>query len=193
MLCVPKAATHYHALPDAAKDLYAHFIENLKATLFPAVCKEMFYADVTARLLHEKVDPALYLDSLRELLEKADPILSAAAKEALRGRQFLTGLPEAMRFKLLEHNPTSKLTEMVSFCKQLLATTSVYSTPKRCHAFFSCSRINDGCQGASKSTEGCCCCPVHKVQAKSFIITRIPRSSLFLLQGDGTYCQKLPL
>ena len=66
-------------------------------------------------------DPAVYLHSLRERLEKADPTLSAAAKEALLGLQFLTGLPAAMRLKLLEHNPTPKLTEMVSFCKQLLA------------------------------------------------------------------------
>jgi len=47
--------------------------------------------------------------------------LSAAAKEALLGHQFLTGLPAAMWLKLLEHNVTPKLTEMVSFCKQLLA------------------------------------------------------------------------
>ena len=126
------------------KDSYAHLIDNLKAALCPAVCKEMFYADFTACLLHDKEDPAVYLHSLRELLEKADPTLSAAAKEALLGRQFLTGLPVAMRLKLLEHNPTSKLSELVSFCKQLLAirlvdedvpsplcvaTTSVDSTP----------------------------------------------------------------
>ena len=98
-----------------------HLIENLQAALCPAVCKEMFYADFTARLLHDKEDPAVYLHSLRGLLDKADPTLSAAAKEALLSRQFLTGLPAAMRLKLLEHNPTPKLTEMVSFCKQLLA------------------------------------------------------------------------
>ena len=139
------AATHFHALSDAEKDSYAHLIENLKAALCPAVCKEVFYADFTARLLHDKEDPAVYLHSLRELLEKADPTLSATAKEALLGRQFLTGLPAAMWLKLLEHNPILKLTEMVSFCKQLLvirlvtgdapspplcaATTSVDSTP----------------------------------------------------------------
>ena len=127
------------------KDSHAHLTENLKAALCPAVCKEMFYADFTARLLHDKEDPAVFLHSLRELLEEADPTLSAAAKEALLGRQCLTGLPAAMRLKLLEHNPTPKLTEMVAFCKQLLAillvagdapsptlcaaTTSVDSTP----------------------------------------------------------------
>ena len=115
------AATHFHALTDEQKDSYSHLIENLKAALCPAVCKEMFYANFTARLLHDKEDPAVYLHSLRELLDKADPTLSAAAKEALLGRQFLTGLPTAMRLKLLEHNPTPTLPEMVSFCKQLLA------------------------------------------------------------------------
>ena len=115
------AATHFHALTDTQKDSYDHLIENLKAALCPAVCKEMFYADFTARLLHDKEDPAVYLHSLRELLDKADPTLSAAAKEALLGRQFLTGLPATMKLKLLEHNPTPTLAEMVSICKQLLA------------------------------------------------------------------------
>ena len=81
----------------------------------------MFYADFTAHLLNAKEDLAVYLHSLRELLDKAGPTLSAAAKEALLGRQFLTGLPAAMQLELLERNPTPKLTEMVSFCKQLLA------------------------------------------------------------------------
>ena len=145
------AATHFHALTDAQKDSYDHLIENLTAALCPAVCKEMFYADFTARLLHDKEDPAVYLHSLRGLLDKADPTLSAAAKEALLSRQFLTGLPAAMQLKLLEHNPTPKLTEMVSFCKQLLgirlvagevpspplcaATASIESTPNVATSF----------------------------------------------------------
>ena len=139
------AATQFHALSNDEKDSYAHLIENLKAALCHAVCKEIFYAEFTARLLHDKEDPVVYLHSLRELLEKADPILCAAAKEALLGRQLLTELPAAMRLNLSEHNPTPKLTESVSFCKQLLAiclvagdapspplcaaTTSVDSTP----------------------------------------------------------------
>ena len=139
------AATHSHAESDAEKYSYAYLIENLKAALCSAVCKEIFYAEFTARLLHDKEEPAVYLHSLMELLEKVDPTWSAAAKEAFLGRQFLTGLPAVMQLKLLEHNPTPKLIEMVSFCKQLLAirlvngdapspplcaaTTSVGSTP----------------------------------------------------------------
>jgi len=53
------AATHFHTLSDAEEDSHAHFVENLKAALCPAVCKEMFYADFTARLLHDKEDPAV--------------------------------------------------------------------------------------------------------------------------------------
>ena len=47
--------------------------------------------------------------------------MSAAAKEALLGHHFLTGLPMAMWLKLLEHHPTPTLPEMVSFCKQVVA------------------------------------------------------------------------
>jgi len=72
------AAMHFHALSDAEKDSYVHLIENLKAALCPAVWKKMFYTEFTARLLHDKEDPAVYLHSLRELLEKADPTLTAA-------------------------------------------------------------------------------------------------------------------
>ena len=97
-----------------------YLIENLKAALCLAVCK-MVCANFTAHLLHDKENPAVYLYFLRGLLDKANPTLSAAVKESLLGHQFLTGLPAAMRLKLLEHNPTPKLTEMVSFCNQLLA------------------------------------------------------------------------
>ena len=107
------AATHFHALTDAQKDSYDHLIENLQAALCSAVCKEMFCADFIARLLHGKEDPAVYLHSLRGLLDKTYPTLSAAAKDALLSRQFLTGLPAAMRLKLLEHNPTPKLEEFL--------------------------------------------------------------------------------
>ena len=85
----------------------------------------MFYAEVTAHLLHDKEDPAVYLHSLRELLDKANPILSATAKDALLAHQFLTGLPAAMRLKLLGDNSTPKLIEMASYCKQLLAICPV--------------------------------------------------------------------
>ena len=94
------AATHFHALSNAEKDSYAHLIENLKAALCPAVCKEMFYAEFTARLLHNKEDPAVKLHSLGEFVEKANPTLSATAKEARLGRHFLTGLPVAMWLSL---------------------------------------------------------------------------------------------
>ena len=59
-----------------------------------------------------------FLYSLQELLKKADSTLSDTATEALLSRQFMKGLPDTMRFKLLEHNPKPTLVEMVAFCKQ---------------------------------------------------------------------------
>ena len=138
------AARHFHALTDTQKDSYDHLIENLKAALCSAVCKEMFYADFTARLLHEKEDPDVYLHSLRELLDKADPTLSAVAKEALLRCQFLTGLPATMKLRLLEHNPTPSLTEMVSIFKQMLAirlVTGYAPSPPLCAAAASVESI----------------------------------------------------
>ena len=136
------AATHFHALTDTQKDSYDHLIENLKAALCPAVCKEMLNADFTARLLHDKEDPAVYLHSLRELLDKADPTLRSAAKEALLGRQFFTGLPATMKLKLLEHNPTPTLTEMVSICKQLLAIRLVAGDAPPLHSVLPLHQLN---------------------------------------------------
>ena len=75
------AAMHFHVLTNTQKDSYDHLFENLKDALCPAVCK-MFYVDFTTCLLHDKEDPAVYSHSLRELLDKAAPTLSAAAKKS---------------------------------------------------------------------------------------------------------------
>ena len=109
------AATHFYALSSDQKDSYDTLVRNLKAGLCPAVCREMFYADFSDRFLHDKEDPTVFLQSLRELLEKVYPNLSIDAKEALLARQFLKGLPLSMRLKFLEHNPTPQLAEMLSF------------------------------------------------------------------------------
>ena len=111
------AATHFYALSSDQKDSYDTLVRNLKAALCPTVCWEMFYADLSDRLLHDKEDPTVFLHSLRELLEKADPNMSIDANEALLARQFLKGPPVAMRLKLLEHNPIPQLAEMLSFSK----------------------------------------------------------------------------
>ena len=159
----------------------------------------MFYADFTARLLHDMEDPAVYLHSLRGLLDKADPTLSAAAKDALLSCQFLTGLPAAMRLKLLGHNPTPKLTEMVSFCKQLLAirlvagdvpspplcaaTASIESTPNVATSFAAVQALTT----AVKELQ---------IQQKAVLVSLSRKSRpnrSFQEFKDGPHSQKLPL
>ena len=54
-------------------------------------------------------------------MEKADPTLAAEAKSALLGRQFIRGLPSAIRGRLLDHNSTPSLAEMLSFVQRYRA------------------------------------------------------------------------
>ena len=68
------AATHFYALSNDQSYSCDTLIRNLKDALCPAVCRELFYADFSNRLLHDKEDTTVFLHSLRELLEKADPI-----------------------------------------------------------------------------------------------------------------------
>ena len=53
--------------------------------------------------------------------EKADPNLAVEAKSALLSRQFMRGLPSSIRRKLLAHNPTPTLSEMLSFVQRYRA------------------------------------------------------------------------
>ena len=66
-------------------------------------------------------DPAVYKWELEQALEKADPSLEAEAKKALLTRQFMKGLPNDMKIKLLEHDPTPKLDDMLSFVRRYRA------------------------------------------------------------------------
>ena len=50
--------------------------------------------------------------------EKADPSIEAGAKKALLTRQLMNGLPNDMKIKLLEHDPTPKLDDMLSFVRR---------------------------------------------------------------------------
>ena len=115
------AASHYFLFEDEQKDTYDHLIINLKAALCPQVNREVFYREFEDRLLRHKEDPAIYLWSLQEILRKADPDLDAEAFDALLSRQFMRGIPEQMKFKLLEQNPIPTLAEMVAFCKHFIA------------------------------------------------------------------------
>ena len=55
------------------------------------------------------------------MLDKADPDLSSDAKTALVQRQFMKGLPNILKFKLLEQNPTPTLEETLSFTQRYRA------------------------------------------------------------------------
>ena len=76
----------------------------------------------------------LFLYSLEKLLKKADSTLSDTATDVLLSHQFIKGLPDTMRFKLLEHNPKPTLVEMVAFCKQFLAGRKECQSQTACAA-----------------------------------------------------------
>eukprot|EP00794_Sanderia_malayensis_P011676 gene11676-biopygen9348 len=124
------AAAHFYVLKDEQRDTYPNLIANLTAALCPAICRETYYTEFGERMLRSGEDPSVYLWALQELLAKAEPTLTADAQAALLGRQFMKGLPNSMRFKLLEHNPVPSLNEMVTFSKQFLAVRSDASISK---------------------------------------------------------------
>ena len=84
----------------------------------PPAHREKFYREFEARSLRPGEDPAVYKWELEQTLEKADPSLEAEAKKALLTRQFMKGLPNGMKIKLLEHGPTPKLDDMLSFVRR---------------------------------------------------------------------------
>lgn len=115
------AAAYYFALSEEEKDTYAHLKDNLQKALCPEVDREKYFAEFEQRLLRPEEDPALFLWSLQESLQKADPSMQENAREILLARQFMRGLPEGIRLKLLESNPTPSLKEMINFVKRFRA------------------------------------------------------------------------
>ena len=115
------AVTHYFSFGEEQRDTYDNLIINLKAALCPQINREIFYREFEDRLLRHAEDPAIYLWSLQEILRKADPDLDVEAFDVLLSRQFMRGIPEHMKFKLLEQNPIPTLVEMVAFCKHFIA------------------------------------------------------------------------
>ena len=115
------AATYFHALPDDVKVSYRCLKERLLASFCPDVDRERNFVTFKQRLLRPDEDPTIFLWNLKELLSKADSTLNDAAREALLSRQFIRGLPEGMRLKLLEPNPTPTLAEMENFAKRFRA------------------------------------------------------------------------
>ena len=123
------AATYFHALPNEAKDSYQHLKESLQACFCPIVDRERNFSEFESRRLKPGEDPTIFLWNLKELLSKADPSLQENAREALLSRQFMRGLPEGMRLKLLEANPTPSLEEMEKFAKRFRAISQSDLTP----------------------------------------------------------------
>lgn len=116
-----RAASHFYAIPDDERSTYAAAAKKLKEALCPLVEREIFFAQFDARILRHGEDPAVYKWELEQLLDKAQPTLAADAKTALLARQFMRGLPSGIKGKLIEHNPTASLPDMLSFVQRFRA------------------------------------------------------------------------
>ena len=113
-----QAANHYYAIPADRRKTYQDAIKELKKSLCPAVQRETFYAQFENCCLITGDDATVYRWELVNLLAKVDPDLSCDAKTALFQRQFIKGLPPTLKLKMLEHNATPTLEEMVAFTQQ---------------------------------------------------------------------------
>ena len=91
---------HMHILLSSFAVVY---VQPLIAKVFMQNCK--------SRHLRPNEDPSLFLWALEDILSKADPDLSDAAKQAL----FPRSLPNEIKLCLLEHDPTPKLTSIIEF------------------------------------------------------------------------------
>jgi len=109
--------TYFHALPDEVKESYQSSKEQLLASFCPDAECEKNFAKFEQRLLQPDDDPTIFLWNMKDFLSKDDSSLNDAAREALLSRQFIRGLPEGMRLKLLEANLTPSLAEMENFAK----------------------------------------------------------------------------
>lgn len=124
-----QAASHFYAIPPAQRTKYDDAVAALKTSLCPAANRETFYAEFDHRTLRSGEDPAVYKWELENLLTKADSSLAKEARLALITRQYMRGLPTHIKFKLLEHNPTPTLDEMMQFTQRYQAVEG-YSSPQ---------------------------------------------------------------
>ena len=82
----------------------------------PPADSENVFGEFECLKLRSGDDPALLNWELENLLAKADPSLAPDTKKALLARQYrqyMKGLLRTLQFKLLEHNPTPTLDEML--------------------------------------------------------------------------------
>ena len=106
---------------ERSKRFYQSVKYNLQASFYPNVDREKNFSNFESRRLKPCEDPTIFFWNLKELLTKADSSLQANAREAILSRKFMRGLPEGMRLKLLEANPTPSLEEMEKFAKRFRA------------------------------------------------------------------------
>ena len=116
-----RAASNFYAIPEGERRTYADAVKAMRRALRPPAKRENFFAEFELRALRPDEDPSVYKWELENILSKADPTLSNDAKTALLTRQFSRGLPPTLKLKMLEHNPTPTLNEMVEFTQRFLA------------------------------------------------------------------------
>lgn len=116
-----RAASNFYALPENDRKTYADAVKSMRQALCPQANRENFFAEFECRTLRAHEDPSVYKWELENLLSKADPTLSTDAKTALLTRQFSKGLPPSLKLKMLEHNPTPTLDEMIEFTQRFRA------------------------------------------------------------------------
>ena len=116
-----RAACNFYAIPEGDRRTYNDAIKSMRRALCPQAKRENFFAEFEQRKLRPEEDPSVYKWELENILSKADPSLSHDAKTALLTRQFSKGLPTTLKLKMLEHNPTHTLDEMVEFTQRFRA------------------------------------------------------------------------
>jgi hypothetical protein len=93
----------------------------MRQALCPQAKRDNFFAELEQRNLRPEDDPSVYKLELEIILLKTDPSLLNDAKTALLTRQFSKGLPPTLKLKMLEHNPTPTLDEIVEFTQRFCA------------------------------------------------------------------------
>ena len=116
-----RAASNFFAIPEGERRTYKDAVKSMRRALCPRAKRENFFAEFEQRMLRPDEDPSVYKWELENILSKADPSLSNDAKAALLTRQFSKGLPPTLKLKMLEHNPTPTLDEMVEFTQRFRA------------------------------------------------------------------------
>ena len=103
-----KAASHFYAIPAEKRTKFVDAVAELRKSL--------------SRLFNTKLSMrCLKVVFFSDLLAKADPELADGGKTAMIQHQFIKGLPNLLKLKLLEHNPTPTLEEMLAFVQRYRA------------------------------------------------------------------------